>query len=83
MRSLRKPRRRWEENIRMDIEEIDINVGNWVDSAQDRNNWSPPCECGIEPPSSISYGVSLVSSCSAIVPSESKSVRRLMESQEN
>ena len=34
-----RPRRRWEENIRMDLEEIGINVGNWVDSAQDRNYW--------------------------------------------
>ena len=34
-----RPRRRWEENIRMDLEEIGINAGNWVDSAQDRNYW--------------------------------------------
>ena len=34
-----KPRRRWEDNIRMDLEEIGINVGNWVDSAQDKNYW--------------------------------------------
>ena len=27
------PRRRWEDNIRMDLEEIGISVGNWVDSA--------------------------------------------------
>ena len=32
-------RRRWEDNIRMDLEEIGINAGNWVDSAQDRNYW--------------------------------------------
>ena len=38
-RSLRRPRRRWEDNIRMDLEEIGINAGNWVDSAQDRNCW--------------------------------------------
>ena len=34
---LGRPRRRWEDNIRMDLEEIGINVGNWIDSAQDRN----------------------------------------------
>ena len=28
--------RRWEDNIRMDLEEIGINTRNWVDSAQDR-----------------------------------------------
>ena len=36
-RPLRKPRRRWEDNIRMDLEEIGINAGNWVDLAQDRD----------------------------------------------
>ena len=38
-RPLGRPRRRWEDNIRMDLEEIGINAGNWVDSAQDRNCW--------------------------------------------
>ena len=28
-----------EDNIRMDLEEIGINVSNWVDLAQDRDNW--------------------------------------------
>ena len=36
-RPLGRPRRRCENNIRMDLEEIGINAGNWVDSAQDRN----------------------------------------------
>ena len=35
-----RPRRRWEDNIRMDLEEIGINAGNWVDSAQDKNYWT-------------------------------------------
>ena len=34
---LGRPRHRWEDNIRMDLEEIGINAGNWVDSAQVRN----------------------------------------------
>ena len=29
-----RPRRRWE-----DLEEIGVNAGNWVDSAQDRDYW--------------------------------------------
>ena len=29
-RPLGRPRRRWEDNIRMDLEDIDINAGNWV-----------------------------------------------------
>ena len=36
---LGRPRRRWEDNIRMDFEEISISVGNWVDSAHDRTYW--------------------------------------------
>ena len=38
-RPLGRPRRRWEDNIRMDHEEMGITTGNWVDSAQDRNYW--------------------------------------------
>ena len=38
-RPLGTSRRRWEDKIRMDLEEIGINAGNWVDSAQDRNYW--------------------------------------------
>ena len=30
---------RWEGNIRMDLEEIGISAGNWVESPQDRNYW--------------------------------------------
>ena len=33
MRPLGRPRRRWEDNIRMNLEEIGINAGKWVDSA--------------------------------------------------
>ena len=36
-----RPRRRWEDNIRMDLEEIGTNAGNWVDSAQNRDYWRP------------------------------------------
>ena len=36
-RTLGRPRRRWEKIIRMDLEEIGVNAGNWVDSAQDRD----------------------------------------------
>ena len=38
-RHLERPRRRWEDNIRIDLEEIGINAGNWVHSAQDRDYW--------------------------------------------
>ena len=38
-RPLGRPRHRWEDNIRMDLEGIGINAGNWVDSAQNKNYW--------------------------------------------
>ena len=38
-RPLGRPWRRWEDNMRMDLEEIGINAGNWVESAQDRDYW--------------------------------------------
>jgi hypothetical protein len=38
-RPLGRLRRRWEDNIRMDLEEIGINTRNWVDLAQDRDCW--------------------------------------------
>ena len=34
-----RPRGSLEGNIRMGLEEIGINAGNWVDSAKDRNYW--------------------------------------------
>ena len=58
-RPLGRFRRRWEDNIRMDLEEICINAGNWVDSAQDMDYWSL-CESGIEPPGSIRHVVVLL-----------------------
>ena len=36
---LGRSRRRWDYNIRMDLQEIGINAGNWVDSAQDTDYW--------------------------------------------
>ena len=38
-RPLGRPRRRWEDNIRMDLEEIGNNAGTWVDSVQDWDYW--------------------------------------------
>ena len=34
-----RPRPRWDDNIRMDLEKIGISAGKWVDSAEDRNYW--------------------------------------------
>jgi len=39
MRPLGRPRRRCEDNIRMDLKEIGIDTRNWVDSSQARDYW--------------------------------------------
>jgi hypothetical protein len=38
-RKLGRPRRRWEDNIRMDFQEVEGGCGNWMGLAQDRNRW--------------------------------------------
>jgi hypothetical protein len=38
-RPLGRPRRRWEDNIRMDLREIGWGGMDWIDPAQDRDQW--------------------------------------------
>jgi hypothetical protein len=38
-RPLGRPRRRWEDNIKMSIREIEIDGVNWIRLAQDRVQW--------------------------------------------
>jgi hypothetical protein len=38
-RSLGRPSRRWEDNIKMDLGEIGIDGANWIQLAQDRVQW--------------------------------------------
>jgi hypothetical protein len=38
-RPLGRPRRRWENNIKMDIRETGIDGSNWIRLAQDRVQW--------------------------------------------
>jgi hypothetical protein len=38
-RPLARPRRRWEENIKMDLQEIGVGCGDWIESALDRDRW--------------------------------------------
>jgi hypothetical protein len=37
--SFRRPRRRWEDNIKTDLGEIGIDAANWIQLAQDRVQW--------------------------------------------
>ena len=38
-RPLGRSRRRWEDNIKMDLEEVGRGCGDWMELAQDRDRW--------------------------------------------
>jgi hypothetical protein len=38
-RPLERPRRRWEKNIKMDLQEVGWGHMDWIDLAQDRDMW--------------------------------------------
>jgi hypothetical protein len=52
-RPLGRPRRRWIDNIRMDLLEIGVSVVEWIGLAQDRYRWESSCELGNELSGSI------------------------------
>ena len=44
-----RPRRKWENNIKMDIQEVGWEGGkDWIDLAQDKESLRGSCECGNE-----------------------------------
>ena len=38
-RPLGRPRRRWEDNIKMDVQEVGCGGIDWIELAQDRDRW--------------------------------------------
>jgi len=38
-RPLGRPKRRWEDNIKMDLQEVEGVCGDWMELAQDRDRW--------------------------------------------
>jgi hypothetical protein len=38
-RPLERPRRRWEDNIRKDLQEVGCGCVDWIGLAQDRDTW--------------------------------------------
>ena len=38
-RPLRRHSRRWDDNIKMDLQEVGCGVMDWIDVAQDRDRW--------------------------------------------
>ena len=46
-RPLGRRRRRWEDNIIMDLKEISINTRSWVDSTQGGDYWRAPVNAAL------------------------------------
>ena len=38
-RPLWRPRRRWEDNMKMDLQEVECGCGDWMELAQDKDMW--------------------------------------------
>jgi hypothetical protein len=38
-RPLRRPRHRWEDNIKVDLQDVECEGMKWIDLAQDRDRW--------------------------------------------
>ena len=38
-RPMGRPRRRWEDNINMDLQEVGGGSGDWMELAEDRERW--------------------------------------------
>jgi len=38
-RPLGRPRCRWEDNIKIDLQEVGLEVIDWIELAQDRDRW--------------------------------------------
>jgi hypothetical protein len=50
--SLLRPRHRWEDNIKMDLQEVGCGGMDWIELAQDRGT----CDSGNEPSNSVKCG---------------------------
>ena len=62
-RTLGRPRRRWVDNIRMDLQEVGCGCMDWIGLAQDRDRWRTLVsavmnlrEFGNEPSGSVKCG---------------------------
>jgi hypothetical protein len=50
------PRRRWEDNIKTDLQEIGCGVMDWIELSQDWDRRWAKCECRNEPSDSTKCG---------------------------
>jgi len=52
-RPLRRPRRRWEDNIKIVLQEVGCGDVDWIEVAHGKGQVAGTCECGNEPSVSI------------------------------
>jgi len=55
-RPLGRPRHRWEDNIKMDLQDMGCEGTDWIDVAQHKGHVAGACECGNETSGSIQCG---------------------------
>ena len=53
LRTLGRPRHRWEDNIKMDLQEVGCGGMDWIELAQDKGQLAGTCKCGNKPSASI------------------------------
>ena len=52
-RPLGRPRRRWEDNIKIDLREVGCDPRDWIALAEDKDQMAGLCKGGNEPPASL------------------------------
>jgi len=55
-RQLGRPRHRWVDNIRTDLQEVGCGYMDWIELAQDTDRWRTLVECVNEPSCSVKCG---------------------------
>jgi len=55
-RPLGRPRRRWKDNVKMDLQGVGCGGMDWTKLAQDRDRWRAKCVCNNEPSGSTKCG---------------------------
>ena len=55
-RPLGRPRRGWEDNIKMDLQKVGCGGMDWIELAQDRDRWRALINAVMNYPSSINCG---------------------------
>jgi hypothetical protein len=55
-RPLGRLKRRWEDNIKLDLQEVGCGGVDWIDVALDGDKVAGICDCGNEPSGSVKCG---------------------------